>query len=213
MPTPRTVARAPEAATAAAVVARAPEAAAIVVKKPLSEEGSPPSPSAPLLPAQLEEPAICRLCWGEAADDDELLSPCSCSGSLKFIHAHCLQDWQRTLRAQGQGRRAHICELCKTPYRLQQGSSSGQLGGSARQLPRRLLTAVRNSLFDAVYRTPWPSLAVQLWHGYVMTHGAVQVCWCCIVCRGLSCVGHGISPLHCNCLGLAIVSKPYWESS
>jgi hypothetical protein len=166
MPTPRTVvARAPESATAAA---------AIVVKKP-QEAGHPPSPSAPLLPAQPEEPAICRLCWGEAEEDDQLLSPCNCSGSLKWIHTHCLQDWQRTLRSQGQGRRAHICELCKTPYRLQQDSSSGQLGSSRRQLPRRVLTAVSNSLFDAVYRTPWPSLAVQLWHGYVMTHGAVQV--------------------------------------
>jgi hypothetical protein len=131
-------------------------------------------PSAPLLPMQLEEPAICRLCWGEAEEGDELLSPCSCSGSLKYIHQHCLSDWQRTLRQQGQGRRAHICELCKTPYRLNQGSSTGQ-HGQRRQLHKRVLTTVSNSLFDAVYRTPWPALAVQLWHGYVMTHGAVQV--------------------------------------
>jgi hypothetical protein len=155
------------------VVARAPRAAAgptaAVVKKHEQVE-----PSAPLLPMQLEEPAICRLCWGEAEEGDELLSPCSCSGSLKYIHQHCLSDWQRTLRQQGQGRRAHICELCKTPYRLNQGSSTGQ-HGQRRQLHKRVLTTVSNSLFDAVYRTPWPALAVQLWHGYVMTHGAVQV--------------------------------------
>lgn len=162
------------------LVARAPAARGAgqqaVVDKPHAE----PSASSPVLPpVQLEqEPAICRLCWGEAEEDDELLSPCSCSGSLEYIHRHCLTDWQRTLRAQGQGRRAHICELCKTPYRLQQqdSSSSSELGaGPRRQLHRRLLNVVSNSLFDAVYRTPWPSLAVQLWHGYVMAHGAVQV--------------------------------------
>jgi hypothetical protein len=38
-----------------------------------------------------------------------------------------------------------------------------------------MFTAFSNSLFDAVYRTPWPSLAVQCWHGYVMAHGALQV--------------------------------------
>lgn len=154
------------------VVARAPTAAAS--KKWTRQQEEAAEPSAPLLPAQIEETPICRLCWGEAEDDDQLLSPCSCSGSLKYIHHHCLADWQRTLREQGQGRRAHICELCKTPYRVQDDRSSGQLGPS-RQLHRRMFTAFSNSLFDAVYRTPWPSLAVQCWHGYVMAHGALQV--------------------------------------
>jgi len=143
-----------------------------VVKKPQLEQ---PEPSAPLLQtAQIEELPICRLCWGDAEAGDPLLSPCSCSGSLKYIHQHCLADWQHTLRSQGQGRRAHICELCKTPYRLQQDGSSVQQA-TGRQLPRRLLAALSNSLFDAVYSTPWPSLAVQCWHGYVMAYGALQV--------------------------------------
>lgn len=151
------------------VVARAP---ALEQQQVVDKPGTAP----PLSPVQLAEPAICRLCWGEAEeDDDPLLSPCNCSGSLQHIHHKCLSDWQRTLRAQGQGRRAHICELCKTPYRLQPDSRSVQQGRSRRQVHRRVLTAVSNSLYDAVYRTSWPSLAVQMWHGYVMTHGAVQV--------------------------------------
>lgn len=175
MPTQRTVvARAPATPTT-----QSSAAPAAVLKKHDGQQAEPPS--APLLqPVQLEDPAICRLCWAEAEQDDPLLSPCSCSGSLKYIHHHCLADWQRTLRAQGQGRRAHICELCKTPYRLQQDSSNSSSGQQSlrarhRQLHRRLLAAINNSLFDAVHTTPWPSLAVQLWHGYVMTHGAVQV--------------------------------------
>lgn len=143
------------------------------------------SPSAPPLPGSCivveEEPAICRLCWQPAEDaDDPLLSPCACSGSLAWIHEGCLRDWQATLRGQGQGRRAHLCELCKQPYRLVP-SSSGSSGGRGqlqrqrqRGLHRRLLQGLSRGLFDAVHHTPWPSLAVQLWHGYVMSHGAVQ---------------------------------------
>lgn len=161
----------------------APATPPVLAKKPTHQQqqhDQQPAPSAPLLPAPHQEPAICRLCWGEASEDDEsdpLLSPCRCAGSLQYIHAHCLADWQRTLRAQGQGRRAHICELCKTPYRLQQDSQQqgGVATGPRRHLHRRLLAAASDSLFDTVYRTPWPSLAVQLWHSYVMTHGAVQV--------------------------------------
>lgn len=54
----------------------------------------------------------CRLCWDtEEEQGNELISPCACSGSLKYIHRRCLLDWQRTLRSQGQGRRANTCEL------------------------------------------------------------------------------------------------------
>lgn len=59
------------------------------------------------------EPCTCRLCWGEeeSAPEGRLVSPCSCSGSLEWIHVRCLRDWMSTQRAQGLGRRAHICEL------------------------------------------------------------------------------------------------------
>jgi hypothetical protein len=150
-----------------------------------------PAPSAPALPcgSEADEPALCRLCWGEGqtADGvlqdscaDPLISPCACAGSLKWIHRQCLQDWQRTLRAQGQGRRAHICELCKTPYQLDGAGSSRSSGdrsssSSSRPLHWRVLAGVNAGLFDAVHHAPWHSLAVQLWHGYVMAHGAVQV--------------------------------------
>lgn len=158
MPVPRTtVALAPQAPASAAML------------KNCKDEQA--EPSAPMLP--IDEPAICRLCWGEREGDEQMLSPCNCSGSLKYIHAHCLADWQHTLRTQGQARRAHICELCKTPYKLQHLGSRQR--GPLRQVHRRLTTAISSTVFDAVYSTPWPSLAVQLWHGYVMTLGVLQV--------------------------------------
>jgi hypothetical protein len=39
----------------------------------------------------------CRLCWGEETDEaaggSPLISPCSCRGSVGYIHVHCLQHW------------------------------------------------------------------------------------------------------------------------
>lgn len=65
--------------------------------------------------------ALCRICLcgedeGEGSDEDELLAPCKCSGSVKFVHRGCLNHWRRsgfdpaTLTT---------CGLCRTDFRLQ----------------------------------------------------------------------------------------------
>lgn len=64
----------------------------------------------------------CRICLSEAfEDDDRLISPCSCIGSLKYIHYRCLKEWlnQKVTIREGDGY-THVswekleCELCKT---------------------------------------------------------------------------------------------------
>lgn len=36
----------------------------------------------------------CRICLGEGpGDDDPLIVPCECSGSIRFVHARCLGHW------------------------------------------------------------------------------------------------------------------------
>ena len=36
----------------------------------------------------------CRICLGEENEDEnELISPCKCSGTMKYIHLKCLQEW------------------------------------------------------------------------------------------------------------------------
>lgn len=37
--------------------------------------------------------ATCRICRGEATDDNPLFHPCKCKGSIKFIHQSCLMEW------------------------------------------------------------------------------------------------------------------------
>ncbi|KAL5339796.1 hypothetical protein BJX70DRAFT_363209 [Aspergillus crustosus] len=56
-----------------------------------------------------EEQDTCRICRGEATEQDELYYPCKCSGSIRFVHQPCLVQWL------AHSQKKH-CELCKTPF-------------------------------------------------------------------------------------------------
>lgn len=54
---------------------------------------------------------ICRICHCEADLDNPLLSPCFCSGSLKYVHQSCLRQWLTASDTRS-------CELCKFNFIL-----------------------------------------------------------------------------------------------
>ncbi|XP_026751445.3 E3 ubiquitin-protein ligase MARCHF8 [Galleria mellonella] len=49
---------------------------------------------------------ICRICHCESEVHNPLLAPCYCSGSLKYVHQSCLQQWLTASETRS-------CELCK----------------------------------------------------------------------------------------------------
>ncbi|PZC85313.1 E3 ubiquitin-protein ligase MARCHF8-like [Helicoverpa zea] len=49
---------------------------------------------------------ICRICHCESEPHNPLLAPCYCSGSLKYVHQSCLQQWLTASETRS-------CELCK----------------------------------------------------------------------------------------------------
>ncbi|KAI1117156.1 hypothetical protein F5Y14DRAFT_405040 [Nemania sp. NC0429] len=53
----------------------------------------------------------CRICRGEATEDEPLFFPCKCSGSIKYVHQDCLMEWL------SHSQKKH-CELCKTAFRF-----------------------------------------------------------------------------------------------
>ncbi|AZB49175.1 E3-MARCH3-like protein [Vombatid gammaherpesvirus 1] len=57
---------------------------------------------------------MCRICLDTANEKEHLLTPCKCSGTMKFIHHSCLTQWYK-ISAMTQ------CELCHYPfaYRLE----------------------------------------------------------------------------------------------
>lgn len=78
---------------------------------------------------------VCRICYEPGEKENPLVAPCTCKGSMKFIHLNCLRQWmdgRLCLRedpcgSSGGGRqggplansyfwRSLDCELCKTSY-------------------------------------------------------------------------------------------------
>lgn len=67
---------------------------------------------------------ICRICFTEGGEvDNPLITPCSCSGTMKYIHLQCLQQWLKTkLHTKVSGNSVSIlwktleCELCKKAF-------------------------------------------------------------------------------------------------
>ncbi|XP_070545105.1 E3 ubiquitin-protein ligase MARCHF8-like [Ptychodera flava] len=55
---------------------------------------------------------ICRICHCEGDSELPLITPCLCSGSLKFVHQQCLQQWIKSSDTKS-------CELCKFEFFMQ----------------------------------------------------------------------------------------------
>ena len=66
----------------------------------------------------------CRICLSdENHKDNPLISPCSCTGSMKFIHLDCLKTWfnSKIQKALNQNSICYFwknidCEVCKKPF-------------------------------------------------------------------------------------------------
>jgi len=66
---------------------------------------------------------LCRICLLEGpGEDDPLITPCQCKGTIEYVHLGCLRHWIRgrlNLSDQPSGSyfyRPLACELCKTVY-------------------------------------------------------------------------------------------------
>ncbi|XP_056104068.1 E3 ubiquitin-protein ligase MARCH8 isoform X2 [Rhinichthys klamathensis goyatoka] len=51
----------------------------------------------------------CRICHCEGDDESPLITPCHCTGSLRFVHQGCLQQWIKSSDTR-------CCELCKYDF-------------------------------------------------------------------------------------------------
>mmetsp|Transcript_50176 Transcript_50176/g.109464 ORF Transcript_50176/g.109464 Transcript_50176/m.109464 type:complete len:420 (-) Transcript_50176:93-1352(-) len=66
---------------------------------------------------------LCRICLLEGSgDDDPLITPCSCKGSIAYVHLGCLRHWIRgrlnlsETSGDSYFYRPLACELCKAVY-------------------------------------------------------------------------------------------------
>ena len=75
----------------------------------------------------LKKNNVCRICYMEEEEenDNPLLQPCICSGSMKYIHLSCLKHWISTRNYEKIDKNENCsifliksveCELCKTKF-------------------------------------------------------------------------------------------------
>ncbi|OMJ76010.1 hypothetical protein SteCoe_24725 [Stentor coeruleus] len=67
-----------------------------------------------LKPAQLAE-NICRICFDIESDSHHLITPCKCSGSMKYVHEECLKIW---LLSRDKDLSTSECDICKTQFEM-----------------------------------------------------------------------------------------------
>jgi pSer/pThr/pTyr-binding forkhead associated (FHA) protein len=71
---------------------------------------------------ETEQDHVCRICLMEGStEDDPLLAPCKCKGSVKHVHLSCLRHWVKDRLGLANGDAPFVynhlsCELCKTAY-------------------------------------------------------------------------------------------------
>lgn len=58
---------------------------------------------------------ICRICYEEELNDSELLVPCSCKGTLKYVHRHCLYEQIKIL--------GNKCTICNNIFKFENNVS------------------------------------------------------------------------------------------
>merc|ERR1719499_2746471 len=70
-----------------------------------------------------EDTLVCRYCLKEDTIEN-LIAPCKCSGTSKWTHLECLQNWQKSiLLSQSTNPRYQTdidtkCNVCMTPFNV-----------------------------------------------------------------------------------------------
>lgn len=104
----------------------------------------------------------CRICHCTESPSSglvKLISPCHCSGSLKYVHHGCLQQWLDATNSQR-------CELCKYPFSMSVKYKPLYKWGSLNASPSERRRLICNSVFNLV------SMICIFWSIYVLIERA-----------------------------------------
>ncbi|CAD2213692.1 hypothetical protein AGDE_15828 [Angomonas deanei] len=64
-----------------------------------------------------EDEKVCRICR-DGEEVEKLVTPCGCTGSVRYIHRSCLDKW-RLESAKRNVNNFTNCEICKQPYQIE----------------------------------------------------------------------------------------------
>ncbi|KAI8998301.1 hypothetical protein BC832DRAFT_241987 [Gaertneriomyces semiglobifer] len=60
----------------------------------------------------MDDEEICRVCRGGSTPSQPLYHPCKCSGSMRYVHQECLEEWLGVSGKRG-------CEICGWEFRFE----------------------------------------------------------------------------------------------
>uniref|UniRef100_A0A6C0JC71 UBC core domain-containing protein n=1 Tax=viral metagenome TaxID=1070528 RepID=A0A6C0JC71_9ZZZZ len=93
----------------------------IIFKELFIESGKILYPKSERLGKRSEKTKMCRFCFNKG---DELISPCKCTGTNKWVHPKCLAKWQYTsilsqsTHPKYQTGIEYKCNVCLSPYNI-----------------------------------------------------------------------------------------------
>lgn len=67
--------------------------------------------------ADEQDEQICRICFQGVKPGDIFLAPCKCSGSQRWVHQSCLEQWQWSVIDGPNSLRAVRCSICEAPFK------------------------------------------------------------------------------------------------
>ncbi|KAL1521496.1 hypothetical protein AB1Y20_021158 [Prymnesium parvum] len=79
-----------------------------------AEERRPAREDSPAASAE----AVCRICFGAPFENGagRLISPCRCTGSMRYVHIACLNEWRSS---SANPRSLYACDQCGYAYNMQ----------------------------------------------------------------------------------------------
>lgn len=66
--------------------------------------------------AEEDEERVCRICR-EGDEEEPLVAPCCCTGSVRWVHRSCLDHWRVESAKRNIGN-VNNCEICKKPFTI-----------------------------------------------------------------------------------------------
>ncbi|CAE7241493.1 SSM4, partial [Symbiodinium necroappetens] len=109
----------------------------------------------------------------ETENGEELISPCKCEGSQKYIHLSCLRRWQRTVQLgssnhpedRGAEDRHLVCNVCRGIFNLppqDRGALLSDLAGAQpSDVATGLLLVTKRSAGESLASSSLDNLAIR----------------------------------------------------
>ncbi|CAG8478125.1 638_t:CDS:2 [Ambispora gerdemannii] len=72
---------------------------------------------------------VCRICLS-SDNPKELIAPCICRGTVKYVHTTCLAQWRYRLVANGREEEIDSCTICKFKYVFKRKTNWGCILGT-----------------------------------------------------------------------------------